>query len=362
MMACPDHEAESKHSGQPGRHRRPTYEETILNNFRLPTMNTTSHSLRQRALCAALVAVAALVAGCGEKAKESKPGQTLARVDGSEITVLQLNEELQRAAVPAAQQQQASKQLLQALIDRQLLENEAAKEKLDRDPKVMQAIERARSLIIAQAYMQTKVGNVTRPSQGEVEDYFNKHPDFFSNRKQFNMNELAIGGKDLTPDLRTAADGAKSLEEVAVWLDAHKVKYGRLQVTRSTSDLPPQVSSKLLAMPKGQIFVVNEGERALLISIAEVKDAPVTLAVAGPQIEQGLAGDKNKELAAAEIKRLRAGARIEYLNKDLAMDPDPPAGASPVAAARGPAPAAAHAAQAAATDKAAVERGVAGLK
>jgi EpsD family peptidyl-prolyl cis-trans isomerase len=329
-------------------------------------MNMTINSNNKRAMCLSVALVAALLAGCGEKAKESKPGQALARVDGSEITVLQLNEELQRAGIPANQQQQASKQLLQALIDRQLLENEAAKEKLDRDPKVMQAIDRARSLIIAQAYMQKKIGNPQRPSAAEVEDYFNKHPEFFSNRKQFNMNELVIEGKALTPELRAAADGAKSLEEVAVWLDAHKVKYGRTQVSRSTSDLPPQVSSKLLSIPKGQIFIVNEGDKALLVSIAEIKDAPVTLAVAGPQIEQALAAQKNKEVAAAELKRLRTGAKIEYLNKDLAMDPNAPAQPNPAAALPGAgenaAAGAAPAAAAGATDKAAIDRGVAGLK
>jgi EpsD family peptidyl-prolyl cis-trans isomerase len=317
-------------------------------------------------MCLSVALVAALLAGCGEKAKESKPGQALARVDGSEITVLQLNEELQRSGVPANQQQQASKQLLQALIDRQLLENEAAKEKLDRDPKVMQAIDRARSLIIAQAYMQKKIGNPQPPSQAEVEDYFNKHPEFFSNRKQFNMNELVVEGKALTPDLRAAADGAKSLEEVAVWLDAHKVKYGRTQVSRSTSDLPPQVSAKLMSMPKGQIFIVNEGDKALLVSIAEIKDAPVTLAVAGPQIEQALAAQKNKEVAAAELKRLRTGAKIEYLNKDLAMDPNAPAQPNPAAAlpaaADNAATGATPAGTPAATDKGAIDRGVAGLK
>jgi EpsD family peptidyl-prolyl cis-trans isomerase len=329
-------------------------------------MNMTINSNNKRAMCLSVALVAALLAGCGEKAKESKPGQALARVDGSEITVLQLNEELQRSGVPANQQQQASKQLLQALIDRQLLENEAAKEKLDRDPKVMQAIERARSLIIAQAYMQKKIGNPQPPSQAEVEDYFNKHPEFFSNRKQFNMNELVVEGKALTPDLRAAADGAKSLEEVAVWLDAHKVKYGRTQVSRSTSDLPPQVSAKLMSMPKGQIFIVNEGDKALLVSIAEIKDAPVTLAVAGPQIEQALAGQKNKEAAAAELKRLRTGAKIEYLNKELAMDPNAPAQPNPAAAlpaaADNAAAAPATPAGAQAADKGAIDRGVAGLK
>jgi peptidyl-prolyl cis-trans isomerase C len=92
-----------------------------------------------------------------------------------------------------------------------------------------------------------------------VEDYFNKHPEFFSNRKQFGMSEIVIGANDLTPEVRSAADSAKSLEEVAVWLDAHKIKYGRTQITRSTADVPPQLSSKLLGMPKGQLFVVKEG-------------------------------------------------------------------------------------------------------
>jgi peptidyl-prolyl cis-trans isomerase C len=341
-----------------------------LNTFHLAAMmKPTFPSTGKRALCAALVLAAAALAGCGEKAKDTKPGQTLASVNGQEITVLQLNEELQRAGVAAPQQQQASKQLLQALIDRQLLQSEAAREKLDRDPKVMQAIERARSLIVAQAYLQKRIGNVARPTTAEVENYFNQHPQFFSNRKQFNMNELIIAADDLTPEVKAAADGAKSLEEVAVWLDAHKVKYGRSQVSRSTADLNPDLSAKLLAMPKGQLFIVKEGGRAMLIAIAEVKEAPVTLQVAAQQIEQFLTNRKNKELAGAELARLRASAKIEYMNQDMAPDPKAGPGAAPAPAAS---PVAATVPAAAATDagmpaagaddKAALERGVAGLK
>jgi EpsD family peptidyl-prolyl cis-trans isomerase len=343
-------------------------------------------STPKRVLCAALILVAATLSACGDKAKEKKPGQALASVNGEEVTVLQLNEELQRAGVAAGQQETASKQLLQVLIDRQLLEEAAAKEKLDRDPKVMQAVDRARSLIVAQAYLQKRIGNVGKPTSAEVEDYFNKHPEFFSNRKQFSMSEIVIGANDLTPELRSAADGAKSLEEVAVWLDAHKLKYGRTQITRSTADVPPQLSSKLLGMPKGQLFVVKEGPRAMFIAVNEIKDAPVTLAVAAPQIEQFLVNKKNKELASAELQRLRADAKIEYLNKSMMPDPKAapgaPAGAvptsavagadaSPVAgtpAAEAPAGAAAGAGASQAptgdsnSDKAALDRGVAGLK
>lgn len=290
----------------------------------------------------AAILFAAALAACGDRAKESKPGQALASVNGEEITVLQLNEEIQRAGVPAARQQEASKQLLQALIDRQLLEGAAEQEKLDRDPKVVQAIERARSLIVAQAYMQRRLANIARPTPSEVEEYFNKHPEFFSSRKQFQMDQLVLAAKDLTPEARAAADAARSLEEVAVWLDAHKIKYGRAQVTRSTSELNPELSKKLLGMQKNQLFSVREGERAMLLGIADVREAPVPLEVAAPQIEKYLMTSKNKELAAAEVERLRQHAKIEYLNKELAGGAKAaPASMTPAAAATAAGPAAA---------------------
>lgn len=272
-----------------------------------------------RAILGAALFVLATLSGCGDKAPPARQGQALANVNGAEITVLQLNEEMQRAGVPAARQQEASKQLLQALIDRELLEHAAIGEKLDRDPKVMQAIERTRSLIVAQAYLQKRLAKAPPPTRSEVEAYYKEHPEFFDKRKQFSMNQLTLAASDLTPELRTAADSAPSLEEVAVWLDAHGIQYGRAQVTRSTAELNPALSKKLLALPKGQLFSVREGERAMLLALADVRDAPVPLAVAAPQITQFLATRKNKELAAAEVERLRKGAKIEYLNKDLAL-------------------------------------------
>ena len=291
------------------------------------------------------------LAGCGrEQPAQPASGQALASVNGEEITVLQLNEEMQRAGVPAARQEAAGKQLLQVLIDRTLLEEAAAQEKLDRDPKVMQAIERARALIVAQAYMQKRVGDAGRPSQAEIRDYFDKHPQFFAERKQFTMNQLIMPAAALSPELRAAADKAGSLEEVAVMLEARKIGFGRARVTRSTADLNPQLAARLLSVPKGQMFFAREGERALLVAVADVVDAPVALDIAAPQIAQFLANRKNRELAQAELARLRGTASIDYLNKKMAPDGAGQAGAgqaspvlarAPLAAAGKTAPAAA---------------------
>ncbi|KAB8051726.1 peptidyl-prolyl cis-trans isomerase, EpsD family [Janthinobacterium rivuli] len=321
--------------------------------------------LPPRLLCAALVLLTvAGLSACGDK--EKKPGQALASVNGEEITVLQLNEEMQRANVQASQQDVASKQLLESLIDRQLLQNEAVKEKVDRDPKVVQAVERAKALIVAQAYMQKRIGNLARPTKEEVEDYFNKNPQFFSQRRQFDMKELIIASADMNDQLKAAMDSAKSLEDVATWLDANKVKYARTQLSRTSADLAPELSSKLLAMPKGQLFIIREGDRTLLISLADIRENPASLAQAAPQIEQFLFNKKNKDIADAELKRLRAVAKIEYLNKEATGKPvaSTPAASTPAAStpALGATPGPAVPAPAAPVSKEANDRGVAGLK
>ena len=60
--------------------------------------------------------LAGVLAGCSKDAK--KPGQALVRVNGEEITTLQLHSELQRAGVPVARLDAARVQLLESLIDR----------------------------------------------------------------------------------------------------------------------------------------------------------------------------------------------------------------------------------------------------
>lgn len=302
-------------------------------------------NVQQRILTAGviLLTVAGLAACGGDKQK--KVGQALASVNGEEITALQLNEELQRAGVPAAQQEVASKQLLEALIDRQVVENVALKEKIDRDPKVMQAVERAKALIISQAYMQKKLSGMAPPSKAEVEDYFNKHPELFSDRKQFDMRQLLIASKDMNDALKQVMDKSKSLDEVAAWMESNKIGFARAQVSRTTTDLAPELVAKLQSMPKGQLFIINEGERAMLMTIVDIKDVPVKLAAAAPQIEQYLVNTRAKDAAKQEMDRLRAAAKIEYLNQPAAT------------AASGAASAASASASAAAT-----ARGVAGLK
>ena len=282
-----------------------------------------SVSSKRMLCCVLILATAAGLSACGSKDK--KAGQSLVRVNGQDITMLQMNDELNHAGVQAGQQEAATRQLLETLIDRQLILEEAMRNKIDRTPEVMQAIERAKAQIITQAYLQDITSKIAKPSKVEIDEYFQKHPEFFTQRKEFNLKQLVVANKNFNDELKLFIDSAKSLEEVAVWMDRHGVPYARGQIARTSADLPQQVVAKLIDLPNGQLFLVSEGDNRVLNIITAIKDSPVTAINAAPQIEQFLINKKRKDAADLEIAHLRSLAKIEYLNASAPVAVQTPA-------------------------------------
>jgi len=298
-----------------------------LNNFDavLITKSGSTVQLKRALLVVLLLGTALSLSACWNK--EKKAGQTLVRVNGKEITVLQVNDELNRAGVKPEQQEAATKQLLESLIDRQLLLDEAMRNEMDRTTDVVQAIERTKTQIIAQAYLRSIGSAISKPTAVEIDDYYQKHPEYFSERKQFDVQQLVMATKDFSNDLKPIVDSAKSLETVAAWLDGHQVRYVRGQLSRGATDLPEQMVAKMKDMQKGQIFIVNEGESSMINQISNIKISPISAKIAEPQIAQYLYNKKVQEMVQAEITHLRAGAKIEYVNAPApaAAKDNPPA-------------------------------------
>jgi peptidyl-prolyl cis-trans isomerase C len=256
------------------------------------------------------------VAGC--HGNDQKPGQSLVRVNGDEITIHQLNDELGQVAASDKSGKILDgqrKQLLEALIDRQLLVGAALHDKLDRDPNIMQSIDRAKSQILAQAYLQSRIDGLSKPSQADVEAYYRDHPEFFVQRKLFELKQVAIANKDNNADLKAAIESAKTLDEVNAWLDAHKIENTKSQSIRSSADIPPQILSKMQGHNEPQVFALNEEGKTVFVSVAYLKDSPATLQMAEPDIMRFLTNQKNQETGETELKRLRSVAKLEYLKQ-----------------------------------------------
>ncbi|WP_406851206.1 EpsD family peptidyl-prolyl cis-trans isomerase [Herbaspirillum huttiense] len=311
------------------------------------------HNVAAKALVSAMLLVA--LAACGEKKAASGSSQVVAIVDGQEITIHQVNNELAKTGG-----RQVTKQLLDGLVARQLMINAAKKDKLDDDPAVLADMERARNLVLAQSYVASKLKAPVRPSDQEIEDFYRKNPDWFAQRKQYEFAQLIIAGTSLTPELSALMDQpGKRLDDVVGWLDSHRVQYARQQVVKTSADLPPQMNASLKTMERGTMFVVIEGPTAILTSLQDVKNVPMTLAVASPQIAQYLVTLQQNQASEQLVERLKKDAKIELTEqaksfKDLNA-------AAPVdkdgAAAQG-----SPGKDAASADSEAIKRGVAGFK
>jgi EpsD family peptidyl-prolyl cis-trans isomerase len=257
-----------------------------------------------------------LITSCGKKNGDEKASQSIARVNGDEITIHQLNNELQRANVQPSQQDAAGKQITQKLVDRQILVQEALKNKLDRNPRVMDTIENARLQILAQAYLEDKVSSIAKPTEAEIADYHAKHTDIFANRKVYVMDEVVFSvGADKVAELQSLSNSAKTLDDVNKWLDANQIKSARTQAAHAAETLPPELLSKLSKMVVGELIFINANGRTIAGRMVEIKEVPISEVDAKPLIERILTGQKRKQAAEDEMKRLRSTAKIEYINK-----------------------------------------------
>jgi len=267
-------------------------------------------------LMSSLVALT-LVTGCGEKKKDKPATQAAARVNDEELTVHQINLVLQQQRnLRPEQADAASRQVLERLIDQSLAVQKAESLKLDRDPRVVQQIEAAKREIIARAYVE-KVGEAAaKPTPDEIGAYYKSKPALFSERRIYNIQELAIEAKpDQVPLLRERLGSAKSITEFVDYLKANDYRFAANQAVRAAEQLPMNVLEAVSRMKDGQA-TVNQGPNGLLVVVlAGSRSQPVTEEQARPAIEQYLLNERKRKLVEDDLKAMRAAAKIEYLGK-----------------------------------------------
>lgn len=269
--------------------------------------------------------LAALVAGCGDKKDEAAsgvktPAEVAAKVNGAELTVQQVNYALQR--IPHLDKDQsaaASLQVVRNLVDQEVIAQKARADKLDRDPSVVQALDAARRQILAEAYMSRKLGEPAEPTDAEVSAYFEAHPELFSKRKIYRLQEITIKApQDKHEAIRTRLTASRTLNDFAEWLKAENLTVKAAQGVKAAEQLPQQLLTKLADMPDGQAIVVNAPDGLLVIVLADSQVQPVTMEQAKPPIVRALQTQARQKAAKAELDALKAAAKIEYLGDYVA--------------------------------------------
>jgi EpsD family peptidyl-prolyl cis-trans isomerase len=275
------------------------------------------HFARTASLTLSL-ALVGLLSACGGDSKdgeEKKATQVAAKVNADEITVHQINSALPRMNNPSeAQVKAATKQALERLIDQQLFIQKAIEGKLDRDPQVMTAIENSRREILARAYVERVMANATADDPAKIKDFYDQHPELFSQRRVYRLQEVAlqVRGEELEK-LKQALPPMKSLQEVIAYAKANNLRATTNASVRAAEQLPMEFAKRIAALKDGEVVAVPGPNGVAVIQIVASQQQPLDEAKAKPFIEQFLQNKSRMELAQAELKSLRAAAKIEYV-------------------------------------------------
>ncbi|MEY4766972.1 MAG: peptidyl-prolyl cis-trans isomerase, EpsD family [Pseudomonadota bacterium] len=333
-----------------------------------PQVRAFSRATRLMAVLPIAVAALALT-GCGDdKKEEGKATQAAVRVNKTEVTVHQINQILERQPnLKPEQADAASRQILEGLIDQQLAVEKAEEQKLDRDPQVVQLLDTMRRNVLARAYLErSAAAGASNPTPEDLRKYFDSKPALFSNRRVYALQEFTVPAtpeqyKPVMEKLRAT----KGVNDFIETLKASGIKFNATQTTQAAENLPLGLIDQLAKVSDGEALYITAKDGFKAVLVVASKSQPVTFEQAKPAIEQFLTADRRREFTQAEMKKLRAAAKIEYIGK-FAEKPASAAAAAATAsgteAASVAAPAVASEAASANLDASALSKGLSGLK
>jgi EpsD family peptidyl-prolyl cis-trans isomerase len=186
----------------------------------------------------------------------------------------------------------------------------AREQRLDRAPGVVQALEAAKGEILARAYLQAVAQRQPRPNASEVRQYFAAHPELFSQRRLFSLEQIEVTCEparqaELSAVLRENAVQGLSTEAIADGLRARDVPHVVTRGVRSAEQIPLELLPRLQVMKAGELQLIEGGgDTLLVVRLLGAKAAPLDEAAAAPLIERVLLKRRWREAVDMELRRL----------------------------------------------------------
>jgi EpsD family peptidyl-prolyl cis-trans isomerase len=256
------------------------------------------------------------LAGCGEKkGADASSGQVAAKVNGEAISTQTVEAALAKAGVNnPAQAQDSANLVLNALLEQRLFVQQAKKAALEKDPKVMQALQAAENQVLAQAYLDKVTASAAKPSDAEVADYYDKHPELFAERRIYRLQEIMI---QVSPEnagaVKARLGSGANLNELVQWLKSQNIPTRGVQSVKSAEQLPLELAAKLHPLKEGQAITLESPKQITILAITGSQSQPLSREQAKPAIERFLQTMRKREMAKAEVDKLRAAAKVEYV-------------------------------------------------
>lgn len=260
------------------------------------------------ALLGGTLAAALLVSGCHKEPK----GQILAIVNGEEISLQELNAELQGARIPdTANRDQLRKQILQRLIDRKLIVQKAREQGLDKTPEFVTQQRRLEENLLVTMLGQKIASTVPMPDDRDITQYIADNPTQFASRQRLLLDQIQFAApKD--PKLLLTLRDAHTLDQVAAGVQKLGLGMSRGKGVIDTGRLDPGLVKVINQLPPGEPFVLPSNGQYVASVIVGRDATPTPTPVAREAAAEMV---RRKELVSeskAQVARARSTAEIQY--------------------------------------------------
>ncbi len=252
-----------------------------------------------------LAAAALALAACGDKTPKAPTGQVVAILDGQEITVLEVNAELQGTPIPPNMtRRDAEKVALNNIITRRMLSKAAEERELNKKPEFLMQERRTAEQLRVQALARDIASKVKAPTRDEADKFIAENPWMFRDRKFFILDQIQFLRPDNIQSL--GFEGAKTMVEIEGILNANKIEFRRQPASLDALGANPNFIrevSKVLEKNPQELFMFAsrpQGAPAPVVLVNQVKESRV----------QPFMGDEARTYATNYLRNERTQAAL----------------------------------------------------
>ena len=250
------------------------------------------------------------LAGCSKNADQATAtkGQVVANIGNEVVTTQELENEFRLANIAPDKQKDPAvvKQVLNELVLRKYLLQQALNSKLDREPGVLLDLLRARTQVLSNAYLSRKIA-AKAISKEDIDKYMADNPSKFASRQLVTVEQIAFPIGSNTQAVVDANKDAKSLDEVDQKLTVLDVPHSRSMGVLNSGDIPENLFNAMQAKKADDVFFARSGTNGMFFKVKGEEARPLEGEAARNVARQLLRADALK----AEIGMASVAANLE---------------------------------------------------
>jgi len=156
--------------------------------------------------------------GGTEAKKDAGKGVVLAEVNGAAITDTDFykeQESLPPYLKPMTETPEGKKEMLDTMVVRELILQQAQKDGIDKSPAVAAKLEDLKKRVIVEAFLKKKVEESANISDAELQEFYKKNQDKFKTGDQIRASHILVKTEGEAKEIQKQLQGGASFEELA---------------------------------------------------------------------------------------------------------------------------------------------------